>query len=174
MLQLRDWVEGGGENPNLAKVTTFEILLTFRWGISRKKLKLLKFSSNFFFIKSHTMIVKTLSERKFMVILHFRVENVVFEHKQSQNCRSFTESRVLVQRTSSLKISLRAKSYNFSWLYVKRKFKIQRNKSERCKTVFGEYSEKQLSEFHLGDHISPYFSIIVIDVLKHFARFFLF
>ena len=57
-------IESMGITPQLyAKVTTFDILLTFCYGISRKKLWLLKFS-NIFVMKSHTMIVKTLSEEQ--------------------------------------------------------------------------------------------------------------
>ena len=65
---------------HFAKVTTFEILLTLRDGISRKK------SCNFssyvsIFMKFHTMIEKTLSEHRIMVILQFWAKNVVFNKK---------------------------------------------------------------------------------------------
>ena len=48
-------------------------------------------------MRSHTMIVKTLSEHIIKVILHFWVKNVVFEQNGFifQNYRSFTETTVM-------------------------------------------------------------------------------
>ena len=49
------------------------------------------------FMKSHTMIEKTLLEHIIIVILHFWAKNVVFNKNNCipQNCRSFTKSTVM-------------------------------------------------------------------------------
>ena len=70
---------GVTEHP-LQKSQLLKFYLLFVRVYRGKKLKLLKVFQQFF-MKSHIMIVKTLSEHIIMVILNFWAKNVVFEQK---------------------------------------------------------------------------------------------
>ena len=88
------------------------------------------------FMKSHTLIVKTLSEHVSMVILHFGSKCWVLFNKNSfisQNSQPFTE-------TTAMNTFSENWSDHFSRFHRYKKFKKQRNKSEWCKTFFEEYA----------------------------------
>ena len=77
--QSREW-GNGGKWKHYAKVTILWNSTNFLLGyIEEKGCKFWSFES--IFMKSHTMIEKTLSEHIIMVILHFWVKNLVFEQK---------------------------------------------------------------------------------------------
>ena len=133
LLQSRDWVDGGNRTP-FAKVTIiiFFFYLFFVRGISREKVETFEVFLNFF-MKSHMMIVKTLNHHNYgysafwgkMWILNknnFISQNFVFHTNNSNGYRK-----------QSLKIW--ASSGHFSRFHRCWKFKIQRNKSEWCKTL---------------------------------------
>ena len=100
------------------------------------------------FIKSHMMIVKTLSQHMIMVILHFWAKNVVFEQKWIHLSKEpvFHTNNSNGYRKHSLKNW--AWSVHFSRFHSLWKFEIQRNKSEWCKTFFEEYICKLLTDGH--------------------------
>ena len=77
--QLRDWVDGGVK-IQLCKSHNFWHFCDLKLGyIQVISCNFWSFQANI--MKSHTMIVKTLSEHTIMVILYFWVKNVVFEQK---------------------------------------------------------------------------------------------
>ena len=89
------------------------------------------------FMKTHTMIIQTLSEHIMIVILHFSVKNLVFEQTSFifQNNRSLRKSRVMDTENNLWKFEYDQIIFLDEYL----KFKIQRNKSEWCNTCFDEY-----------------------------------
>ena len=131
LLQLRDWEDG--IRPQFCKSHNFWNFYWLFLGVYRgKELSLLKYSSNF--MKSHTMIVKTLSEHIGMAILHLWVKNEVFEQKwfHLSKLPVFHRSNSNGYKIHSQKIW--AWSDHFSRFHMYWKFKIYRNRNEWCKT----------------------------------------
>ena len=135
--QSREWGDGGKWTHN-AKVTIFLNSPYFLLGyIEEKGCNFWSFES--IFMKSHTMIEKTLSEHIIMVILHFWVKNVVFEQKLFHLSKLPDFNRINSNGFRKHSLKIWAWSDNFSRFHRYWKFKIQRNKSEWCKTFFEEY-----------------------------------
>ena len=100
-------IRSRGVIPQYCKSHNFWNFTDFTLGyIEGKRCNFWRFQASF--MKSYTIIVKTLSKHMIIVILHFLVKNVVLKKNCfiSQNYWSFTETRVMGTENNLWKFEL--------------------------------------------------------------------